>query len=134
MNETNLGSRPVTDAELAAFLVELNAKRKAHFATAYPGLYAEGGSRPYESNELLAARIGGKNIKIVVTSTEQGHSTQKPDGDGRYSRSVYCFIEKATGNILKAAGWAAPAKGVRGSIRKDWRMTALEPHSAAYLR
>jgi hypothetical protein len=32
------------------------------------------------------------------------------------SRSVYCFIEKSTGNILKSAGWRAPAKGTRGSV------------------
>ena len=32
------------------------------------------------------------------------------------SRSVYCFIEKSTGIILKSAGWRAPAKGPRGSV------------------
>ena len=32
------------------------------------------------------------------------------------SRSVYCFIEKATGIILKSAGWRGPAKGPRGSV------------------
>jgi len=32
------------------------------------------------------------------------------------SRSCYCFVEKATGNILKSAGWKAPAKGARGNI------------------
>ena len=32
------------------------------------------------------------------------------------SRSVYCFINRETGDILKAAGWASPAKGKRGSI------------------
>ena len=32
------------------------------------------------------------------------------------SRSVYCFINKRNGEILKAAGWRAPAKGSRGSV------------------
>jgi len=32
------------------------------------------------------------------------------------SRSVYCFVEIETGNILKPASWAAPAKGKRGHI------------------
>jgi hypothetical protein len=32
------------------------------------------------------------------------------------SRSVYCFIDKRSGDIYKAAGWRAPAKGARGSV------------------
>lgn len=30
--------------------------------------------------------------------------------------SVHCFVDQLTGNIYKAAGWNAPAKGVRGNI------------------
>ena len=29
------------------------------------------------------------------------------------SRSVHAFVEKKTGHVYKAAGWAQPAKGVR---------------------
>jgi|TARA_B100001964_G_C14158628_1_gene565553 hypothetical protein len=32
------------------------------------------------------------------------------------SRSVYCFVDKRSGDIYKAAGWRGPAKGSRGSI------------------
>ena len=31
-------------------------------------------------------------------------------------QSVYCFVDKHNGDILKSAGWRAPAIGVRGSI------------------
>jgi hypothetical protein len=39
--------------------------------------------------------------------------------------SVFCFIDKATGDILKSASWRAPAKGARGSIFSDKRPTKL---------
>jgi hypothetical protein len=32
---------------------------------------------------------------------------------------VHCFVEIATGDIYKAAGWNAPAKGVRGNLKND---------------
>lgn len=32
------------------------------------------------------------------------------------SYSVYCFVEKSNGDILKAATWAKPAPDARGSI------------------
>ena len=35
---------------------------------------------------------------------------------GTGSRSVYCFVDKRSGDIHKAAGWRAPAKGTRGSV------------------
>jgi hypothetical protein len=35
---------------------------------------------------------------------------------GGNSRSVWCFINKETGDIMKAASWAAPAKHSRGNV------------------
>jgi hypothetical protein len=32
------------------------------------------------------------------------------------SRSVHSFVDAVTGDILKAASWKAPAKGVRGNV------------------
>ena len=46
----------------------------------------------------------------------RGSKYFKVEMSSRGSGSVYCFIEKSTGNILKAAGWRAPAKGIRGSV------------------
>ena len=45
---------------------------------------------------------GSKYYKVVMNA--------------RGSRSVYCFINKRNGDILKSAGWRAPAKGARGSV------------------
>ena len=35
---------------------------------------------------------------------------------GTLSRSVHSFVDLETGDILKAASWKAPAKGVRGNV------------------
>jgi len=45
---------------------------------------------------------GSKYFKVIMNT--------------RGSRSVYCFINKRNGEILKSAGWRAPAKGARGSF------------------
>ncbi len=76
-----------------------------------------------------------KNIKSGVTKFMEhlNNTMDKPDGYGyelntrgsKYfkvemsslgHRSVYCFINKRNGEILKSAGWSAPAKGARGSV------------------
>lgn len=33
--------------------------------------------------------------------------------------SVHCFVDKETGDVLKAASWSAPAKHARGNIFND---------------
>jgi hypothetical protein len=49
--------------------------------------------------------------------------------------SVHCFIERETGNVLKAASWKAPAKGTRGNIfNEDNGLNSITPYSVAYLR
>ena len=76
-----------------------------------------------------------KNIKSGVTKFMEhlNNTMDKPNGyeyelntrGSKYfkvimishgSRSVYCFINKRNGEILKSAGWSAPAKGSRGSV------------------
>lgn len=49
---------------------------------------------------------GAKFVRIVMDSNP----------GGQYGRSVHAFVDLATGDLYKAAGWKAPAKGVRGNI------------------
>jgi hypothetical protein len=58
----------------------------------------------------IEAMVGKKYIRVVVQDMNADGTTAK------YGRSVYCFVDKNTGDIYKSAGWAAPAKHVRGSI------------------
>jgi len=95
---SNDNASPLTfDAALAAFVAAVQEgfdKQNAKMADTFP----DGYYKP------IVLEAGSKNIRLVCTA---GHG-----------RSVYCFVEKATGNVLKAAGWKAPAKGARASIYK----------------
>lgn len=63
---------------------------------------------------------GQKYIRIVSTR----HGDQ---------RSVYCFVEKETGNVLKAAGWKTPAKGIRSNIyAEDHGLSGVTAYGAIY--
>ena len=57
---------------------------------------------------------GVKYLRIKVT---QQYERDGIISDGQCS--VYCFIDLSNGDILKAAGWKAPAKGARGNIFND---------------
>lgn len=53
------------------------------------------------------SELGVRYIKIV-----------KVDAPGA-SRSVHSFIERSSGDILKAASWRAPAKHARGNVFEE---------------
>ena len=51
------------------------------------------------------------------------------------SRSVHCFVDMATGDVLKADGWAKPAKHARGNIYDAKNgLGGMSPYGANYLR
>lgn len=59
----------------------------------------------------IEVESGQKFDRIVISSTtkfdrERGHTGQ---------RSVHAFVERATGALIKSAGWKAPAK-----IKTGW--------------
>lgn len=48
---------------------------------------------------------------------------------------VWCFVNSENGDVLKAAGWNAPAKHARGNIFDESNgMKHIGPHGPAYLR
>ena len=66
----------------------------------------------------LSITAGSKYFRIVAN-----HGGQN---------SVYAFVEKATGDVLKSASWAVPAKGVRGNIFADDAIKCCGPYGAIY--
>lgn len=52
-----------------------------------------------------------------------------------HENSAWCFVDYATGDVLKSAGWATPAKHARGNIYDAKNgLGAMGPYGPAYLR
>lgn len=65
--------------------------------------------------------VGPKYVRVVRASSG--------------SRSVHCFVSQANGDVLKAAGWKAPAKHARGNIFDASNgLGSMGPYGPAYLR
>ena len=95
MNETNVS--PVSPEELSTFVAALSAAHYASLKAAYPTC---------ELNwETISFTVGKKYARLITTHAGE-------------TRSAFGFIDLTNGNILKCAGWATPAKGARGNIRR----------------
>jgi hypothetical protein len=53
------------------------------------------------------------NNRVTQLTTRHGKRYVKIIRDGE---SVFSFIDKTNGDVLKAASWSSPAKGARGNI------------------
>lgn len=72
-----------------------------------------------QKHDILEVEFGRKFAKVCRVSYG--------------SRSVYCFIDLSNGDLLKAASWKAPAKGVRGNIfADDLGMSACQRYTLVY--
>lgn len=80
----------------------------------------------------LEEQPGKRYIRIVKGTAIAGTGTQLAHKD--LSWSAYCFIDKTNGNVLKAAGWKAPAKHARGNIFDSSNgVDAVTAYGARYL-
>jgi hypothetical protein len=71
---------------------------------------------------------GRKYLRVVESRTLFGAPAS--------GRSVFCFVEIATGSIFKADGWKKPARGRRGHIADPNHSIGrgITEYGAAYAR
>lgn len=69
--------------------------------------FAEALNEKFEGKEITAM-AGRKYDRVVIAYPGESHS-----------RSVHAFVERETGKVFKAAGWAAPAKNARYDLNTD---------------
>lgn len=97
---------------LEGYIAEMQEKHTAYDKEHYPKLH-EMCNGQYRT---LAASWGKKYVKILMCDYNQ--TAKRPETTG----SVHCFIDIATGDILKAASWNLPQKnGKRGNIYNEVR-------------
>jgi hypothetical protein len=64
-------------------------------------------------------RMGSKNVKVIQFAGS--------------SKSAYCFVSIATGDIFMAASWNAPAKGARGNIYQLDKLAGADMSGTGWL-
>lgn len=96
-------ARAGKDADIEAWVEKVNA--------AYPESF--GGTRKVE--------FGRKFARVY-----------RVDSRGA-TGGVYCFVDRSSGDILKAASWKAPAKHARGNIYAADPLAGVGQYGAAYL-
>ena len=81
-------------------------------------------------------RMGfGDNLRSVISIDPNGRRYKRIVRADAGSRSVHCFVDTTNGNVLKAAGWKAPAKHARGNIFDDQNgLGMMGEYGPAYLR
>jgi hypothetical protein len=112
MDDARAIVRADVENALERFVEGVQATVAAHYAKVFPRL------EPPE----FSVDPGAKKYARVV----QNDGTQ---------RSVFCFVDLINGDILKAAGWKAPAKHARGSVlTPDYGVSQVGVYGPRYLR
>ncbi len=89
--------------------IEHNPENYGKFLKTYLEELAVG---PRGDDYTFVVKSGRKFDKVITTTKGYGSGGQE---------SVFCFVDKSNGNLLKAADWSTPAKGERGSIYAEKR-------------
>jgi hypothetical protein len=96
------------DLQFGIFILKLQALITRHYADSSPVLQAQ---------QKIVVDHG--QVRARVRHAQCG---------------VYCFVDYATGNILKAADYRAPAKHPRGNIFNANPLQGCGVYGPAYLR
>ena len=72
--------------------------------------------------EAMAAKFPTTTFEVDPKGRKYIRIVQVGRGGGA---SVHAFVDAATGDLLKDAGWAGPAKGARGNIMDDADLEAI---------
>lgn len=132
--------------EHKSIVPEVELETKSHCKNC--GIESLKGSVECSSKILCALRCYKKAVEEKLSETYKDSPNAYPSieiTEGKVnwklimstygSRSVHSFVNRATGDILKAASWNAPAKHPRGNIlNADFGRSALTDYGVKYLK
>jgi hypothetical protein len=110
----------ITETEIKNFCVWVQEYIDTHTTNTSPVLMKNG--RYQEISYSLGKKYAKIITQIKTNSTLEFTSSQ---------RSVYCFVDMTSGNILKPDSWKTPSKHSRGHISNP--AEALTPYGVKYL-
>lgn len=115
---TNVKVNESFDAALTKLVDAIQSAKNDYFAKNFKSLTAP----------TISVMHGQRYVRIVTSDNFNVAA------GGRVSRSVWGFVDMINGDILKAAGWKAPAKHARGNIFNENPMAGCNEYGPNYLR
>lgn len=78
-----------------------------------------------DNRPVVEVEVGRKYFKLVTATPTNTQGVE-------YQRSVHSFVDRVTGDVLKAAGWSSPAKGARFNLVTGMNelLTAVDPYGS----
>jgi hypothetical protein len=110
------------DAAIKAFTAEILARSDAQEEAEDCIMRRHAMAKGHKRYTTFAVKWGRKYAKIVRGNTRDGGGT------------VFCFVNRENGDILKAASGNAPAKHARGNVLLADRLGAVGKYGANYMR
>lgn len=108
------------DAAVARFLEVVGANMKAHYLERFANLSWSDKPMDGTADASPPAVVGGrKYLKVAIVNGGQNVYVHSGQNQGYVHQSVYCFIERETGRILKAESWKKPSLLDRGASIYD---------------
>lgn len=86
-------------------------------------------------NHHMSKNFPGQTKTLEVSKGKKFYKIIMVDSGLGAGRSAWAFIDTTNGDVLKPAGWSAPAKGARGNIYDPYNgLKTVGPYGPAYKR
>ena len=80
----------------------------------------------------IKSSAGGMADKVFTITNGRKYAKVVSSNKGGNHNSVFCFIDRKTGDVYKAATWKSPAKHVRYTLTDEESAQELAHKSDAY--